>query len=260
MVAHPVAVQIDGAVATVTVNRPEVLNAIDGALLAELEMAFATLEADEAVRVVILTGAGDRAFIAGGDIAAMRAMTVAEGQRFVYRGQAFTRHLETSRCVIIAAVNGYALGGGTEIALACDIRLAAARAQFGLPEVTLGIFPGWGGTQRLPRLVGKGIATELITTGARIDAQAAHRIGLVNHVVPDGELLPRAHEMAVRITANGPLAVRQAKLAIRAGLEIPLEQALILEAEAWLVNFATADRVEGLTAFLERRRPVFRSG
>jgi len=259
-VAHPVAVQIDGAVATVTVNRPEVLNAIDGALLAELEMAFATLEADEAVRVVILTGAGDRAFIAGGDIAAMRAMTVAEGQRFVYRGQAFTRHLETSRCVIIAAVNGYALGGGTEIALACDIRLAAARAQFGLPEVTLGIFPGWGGTQRLPRLVGKGIATELITTGARIDAQAAHRIGLVNHVVPDGELLPRAHEMAVRITANGPLAVRQAKLAIRAGLEIPLEQALILEAEAWLVNFATADRVEGLTAFLERRRPVFRSG
>lgn len=258
--AHPVAVQIDGAVATVTVNRPEVLNAIDGALLAELEMAFATLEADEAVRVVILTGAGDRAFIAGGDIAAMRAMTVAEGQRFVYRGQAFTRHLETSRCVIIAAVNGYALGGGTEIALACDIRLAAARAQFGLPEVTLGIFPGWGGTQRLPRLVGKGIATELITTGARIDAQAAHRIGLVNHVVPDGELLPRAHEMAVRITANGPLAVRQAKLAIRAGLEIPLEQALILEAEAWLVNFATADRVEGLTAFLERRRPVFRSG
>ncbi|MCZ7573296.1 MAG: enoyl-CoA hydratase-related protein [Ardenticatenaceae bacterium] len=258
--AHPVAVQIDGAVATVTVNRPEVLNAIDGALLAELEMAFATLEADEAVRVVILTGAGDRAFIAGGDIAAMRAMTVAEGQRFVYRGQAFTRHLETSRCVIIAAVNGYALGGGTEIALACDIRLAAARAQFGLPEVTLGIFPGWGGTQRLPRLVGKGIATELITTGARIDAQAAHRIGLVNHVVPDGELLPRAHEMAVRITANGPLAVRQAKLAIRAGLEIPLEQALILEAEAWLVNFATADRVEGLAAFLERRRPVFRSG
>jgi enoyl-CoA hydratase len=185
-------------------------------------------------------------------------MTLQEGERFVYLGQRLTATMERSRKVLIAAVNGYALGGGTELLLACDLAVASERAQFGLPEVTVGLFPGWGGTQRLGRLVGKRRAKELVFTGARIDAQEALRLGLVNRVVPHDALLPATRELAQQIVQNSQLAVRQAKKVLNDGLEIALDQALVLEAEAWLVNFSTQDRVEGLTAFVEKRQPQWR--
>lgn len=245
----------DGAVATVTVNRQEKLNAIDAATATELLHAFGQLETDDAVQITILTGTGDRAFIAGGDIAAMSRMTLMEGERFVYLGHRLTHAIEHSRKVVIAAVNGYALGGGTELALACDLRVAAEKAQFGLPEVSVGLFPGWGGTQRLGRLVGKGRAKELVFTGARIDAATALEMGLVNRVVPNDALMAETRALADQILANSRLAVQQAKKALNEGLEVSLDQGLIIEAEAWLVNFASQDRVEGLTAFVEKRKP-----
>lgn len=243
------------AIATVTVNRPEKLNAIDEATASELLVAFRELENDESVQVIILTGAGDRAFIAGGDIAAMSKMNMQEGERFVYLGHRLTHAIEHNRNVVIAAVNGYALGGGTELALACDLRLASEKAQFGLPEVSVGLFPGWGGTQRLGRLVGKGRAKELVFTGDRIDAAKAEAIGLVNRVVAPEKLMAESRAMAKQILRNSMVAVRQAKKVLNEGLEASLDQGLVIEAEAWLVNFSAADRVEGLTAFVEKRQP-----
>lgn len=248
----------DGPIVTITVDRPAKLNAVDEATAHELLDAFVAFETRDDVRVIILTGAGDKAFIAGGDIAAMSQMSLQEGERFVYLGQKLTTTIEHSTNVIIAAVNGYALGGGTELMLACDLCVASDRAQFGLPEVTVGLFPGWGGTQRLGRLVGKRKAKELVFTGSRIDADEARRLGLVNSVVPHEELLPAAHELAEQILQNSQIALRQAKKALNDGLEVPLDQGLRLEAEAWLVNFSTQDRVEGLTAFVEKRQPTWR--
>ncbi|MFE4523756.1 enoyl-CoA hydratase/isomerase family protein [Cytobacillus firmus] len=246
--------QIVGGIATITIDRPEVLNAIDENVLDELENTFNEIETDENIRVVIITGGGEKAFVAGGDIAAMKRMSLIEGERFVYRGQSVLSKIEKSNKVVIAAINGYALGGGTELALACDIRIASEKAQLGLPEVCIGLYPGWGGTQRLVRLVGRGVAKELVFTGKRISVKEAKELGIVNQVVPHEELLDYCLTLAESILANSPIAVLQAKKAINQGSEISLDNALSLEAEAWLVNFSTDDRVEGLSAFLEKRK------
>lgn len=250
-------VEGDAAIVTMTVNRPDKLNAIDERTAVELLDAFNRLDTQDEVRVIILTGAGDRSFIAGGDIAAMSRMSLQEGEKFVYLGHNLTKAIERSNKVVIAAVNGFALGGGSEIAMACDIRIASEKAQFGLPEVTVGLFPGWGGTQRLGRLIGKGRAKELIFTGERVSADEAYRLGLVNKVVHPEQLMPYTRQLAERILANSQNAIRQAKKALNEGLEVSLDQGLVIEAEAWLVNFSTADRVEGLTAFVEKRQPNF---
>ncbi|GCL71863.1 enoyl-CoA hydratase/isomerase family protein [Paenibacillus naphthalenovorans] len=243
--------------ATIVLNRPETLNAINDAVLDELDQAFTMLERDDQTRVVMITGGGDKAFVAGGDIAAMRQMSVLEGEKFVYRGQEVLKKIEDSRKVVIAALNGYTLGGGLELALACDIRIASEKAKLGLPEVCIGLYPGWGGTQRLVRLAGKGIAKALVFTGERISAEEARELGIVNKVVKHEELMTYCRTLAQKIMENSPIAVMQAKKAINQGSEISLDQALVLEAEAWLVNFSTEDRVEGLTSFLEKRKPHY---
>ncbi|WP_201318625.1 enoyl-CoA hydratase/isomerase family protein [Paenibacillus sp. EPM92] len=248
----------NSGLATIVLDRPETLNAINDAVLDELDQAFTMLERDDQARVVMITGGGDKAFVAGGDIAAMRQMSVLEGEKFVYRGQEVLKKIEDSRKVVIAALNGYTLGGGMELALACDIRIASEKAKLGLPEVCIGLYPGWGGTQRLVRLVGKGITKELVFTGERLSAEEAKELGLVNKVVKHEELLPYCRTLADKIIANSPIAVMQAKKAINQGSEISLDQALVLEAEAWLVNFSTEDRVEGLTSFLEKRKPHYK--
>ncbi len=241
--------------ATLTVDRPDRLNAFDSAMVVALVAALDELERDAGVRAIILTGAGDRAFIAGGDVEEMRALSPSEAGPFVRAGQAMTLRLERCPVPVIAAVNGFAHGGGTEIALACDIRLASDRAVFGLPEVSLGLLPGWGGTQRAPRVLGPGVALELVLTGRRVAADEALRIGLVNRVVPHAELGGAAHDLAAAIAKNSPVAVRQAKRAIRAGAGLPIDDALRIEADAWLELIAHPDRVEGLTALLEKRAP-----
>jgi enoyl-CoA hydratase len=245
------------AAALLTFNRPEALNAVDAAVLDDLERALARLEAEDDARVVVLTGAG-RAFVGGGDIAHMAALAPDEGERFVHRGQALLRRLERLPKVTVAAINGFALGGGLEIALACDLRVAAEGAELGLPEVTVGLIPGWGGTQRLVRLVGRGVAKDVIFTGRRLSAEEARALGLVNRVVPAAALLDACRELAARLARASFVAIRQAKKAIDEGAELGLDQGLVLEAEAWLVNFCTGDRVEGLRAFLEERRPAYR--
>ena len=243
--------------ALLTFDRPEALNAVNAAVLDDLERAVDRLAGTDAVRVVVLTGAG-RAFVGGGDIAHMGALTPDEGERFVYRGQALLRRLERLRQVSIAAVNGWALGGGLEIALACDLRIAAETAELGVPEVSVGLIPGWGGTQRLVRLLGRGVAKDLVFTGRRVPAAEALALGLVNRVVPADGLLEACRAMAAAICRNSPIAVRQAKKAIDEGADLSLDQGLVVEAEAWLVNFCSADRVEGLRAFVEKRRPAWR--
>lgn len=245
----------DDGVALLTIDRPERLNAFDSGMVTEMREVLARLDGDDSVRAIVLTGAGEKAFIAGGDVAEMRDLELADADRFVYAGQELTRQLERMGQPTIAAVNGYALGGGTEIALACDIRVASERAVFGLPEVTLGILPGWGGTQRAVRLLGRGLACELVLTGRRVSADEALRIGLVNRVVPAAELLPAAREIAATIAKNSPIAVRQAKKAIHRGADAALEQGLTIEAEAWLHLIGHPDRREGLSALLEKRPP-----
>jgi enoyl-CoA hydratase len=247
----------EGPVATVTINRPQALNALNQGVLEGLANAFADLAADEQCRVIVLTGAGDRAFIAGADIAAMAKLSPEEARLFMELGQAVCNRIEGAPQVVIGAINGYALGGGCEVALACDLRIASDRARIGLPEVTLGIIPAWGGTQRLPRMIGIGLAKQLIYTGQQIDAHEAHRIGLFNQVVPADQLLPTAYEVAGAILNNGPLAVRLAKEVLEATKDADLAVGLKAELEAEVRLFATADRTEGMTAFVERRRPNY---
>jgi enoyl-CoA hydratase len=242
----------------ITINRPDKLNAMNVETIEELKTAFREFEGDAEVRAVILTGSGDKAFVAGADISEFMNLDAGKGSHYSRQGQALTKSMENFPKPVIAAINGYALGGGTEIALACHIRVASENAKLGQPEVKLGIIPGYGGTQRLARLVGKGKALEMILTGRTIDAREAADIGLVNKVVPATELLPAAEALAKEAIKNGPLAVAYAIEAINRGLDRTLDQGLELEAEIFGRTCATEDSKEGAKAFLEKRKPDFR--
>jgi len=244
-------------IAFVTVNRPEKLNALDATVFADLVAAFEGFRDRKEVGAVILTGAGEKAFIAGADIKVLAECDAQAARENARRGQTFTRQLETLGKPVIAAINGFALGGGCEIALACTLRIAVEHAKLGQPEVKLGIICGYGGSQRLPRLVGRGRALELLLTGDPIDAAEALRIGLVNRVVKKEELLPQCEAIARKILAVGPVAVRYTLEAVDRGLDLPLDQALNLEADYFGRCFQTKDMREGTKAFLEKRPPKF---
>ena len=244
-------------VAYVTVNRPKVLNALDRKTLAELREVLEDVRADAAVRGAILTGAGDKAFIAGADIREIAGADAVAAAELTRNGQAVLDAIENLGKPAIAAINGFALGGGCETAMACTIRVAAEHARFGQPEVKLGVIPGFGGTQRMPRLVGKGAALKLILSGEPIGAQEAYRIGLVDELVPGAELIARAEAILERITANAPLAIRFAIEAVNKGLEGSQQEGLALEASLFALCAATHDKQEGTSAFLEKRVPKF---
>ena len=247
-------VDLDGRIALVKVARPQSLNALSSALLREADALLDVLQ--EAADVIVLTGEG-RAFVAGADIEEMRSLSPEQGRRFGELGARLFRRIERMPQPVIAAVNGFALGGGCELAMACDIRIASEKAKFGQPEVTLGIIPDFSGTQRLPRIVGAAKAKELILTGTVIDAAEALRIGLVSRVVPAEELLPACLDLARQIARNAQVAVRYGKTAINAGLGTDLETGIALEQDLFGLCFATGDQKEGMSAFLEKRRPVF---
>jgi len=244
-------------IATLTINRPKALNALNAATIGELISVFTRISADAEVKLVILTGAGEKAFVAGADIAEMQPLDAITGRQFARLGHQLAALIEELPKPVIAAVNGFALGGGCELALCCDIRLASDNARFGQPEVNLGIIPGFGGTQRLARLIGKGRASELLMTGDMVDAAEAYRIGLVNKVYPATELLAAAQKMAQKIISKGPIAVGLAKTALRDGLETDLARACAREADLFGLCFATADQKEGMQAFLEKRPANF---
>ena len=247
-----------GSIAYVTFNRPKVLNALNKALIAELKAAFEDCRDDSAVRGVILTGAGDKAFAAGADISELVNDTALEAEEKSRNGQAVTSLIENLGKPVIAAVNGFALGGGCELAMACTIRLAAETAKFGQPEVKIGTMPGFGGSQRLPRLVGKGRALQIILSGEISDAQEAYRIGLVNEIVPNANLIARAEAILEQIISNAPIGVKFSIEAINKGLETSLTEGLLLEASLFAVCAGTEDKKEGTSAFLEKRAPQFR--
>ncbi len=246
----------EDGVATVTIDRQDKLNALNPQVVEELGQVLLDLEGDSP-RAVIVTGAGERAFVAGADIAAMREMSPLEAKRFAELGHAATALLDRSPIPTIAAVNGFALGGGCEVALACDIRIASENALFGFPEVSLGILPGLGGTQRLPRLVGPGIAKEMIFSGRKIGADEARMINLANRVVPRGEALNEAKKLASEIAANGPISVRLAKAAANRALDTDLISGLEYEADQFALCFSTEDACEGMGAFVEKRKARF---
>jgi len=243
-------------IATITVNRPDKLNALNDATILELGRAIDEARSRDDVAGVILTGAG-RAFVAGADISQLASQTPVSARERARRGQAIFRRFESSPKPTVAAVNGFALGGGCELAMACHVRIASEQAKFGQPETKLGTVPGYGGTQRLPRLVGKGRALQLLLTGEMIDAAEAYRIGLVNRIVPAGELLGAARTMLAQILANGPLALALCIEAVDRGLEMSLDEGLTLEASNFGLSAATQDMAEGTRAFLEKRPPAF---
>ena len=246
-----------GAIATVTVNRPKVLNALNTPTWADLRTAFEDARDDDAVRGVILTGAGDKAFIAGADIGELAHASAVEAERASRFGQEVLELVENLGKPVIAAVNGFALGGGCETAMACTIRIAVDTARFGQPEVKLGLLPGGGGTQRLPRLVGKGRALQLILSGEMISAQEAYRIGLVNEVVPAANLIGRAEQILKQIASNAPVAVRLSLEAVNRGMDTSQSEGFALEASYFGLCAATDDKREGTSAFLEKRAPQF---
>jgi enoyl-CoA hydratase len=246
-----------GGIARVTINRPDKLNALNGTVIAELDEAVERIRTESAIQAVLLTGAGTKAFVAGADIGEIGGQGAIEGQARALAGQRMMRRLEQCGKPVVAAVNGFALGGGCELAMACHLRVASEGARFGQPEVKLGIGPGYGGTVRLPRLVGRGRALELLLTGAMIDAQEAWRIGLVNRVVPADQLLAESERMLRTILENGPLAIRACLELVDAGLDMPVDEALRLEAAYFGLLSATADMREGTAAFLEKRKAAF---
>ncbi len=252
-----VQVETGDGIRTLTIHRPEKLNALNGEVMAALDRALDGARDDAGVGAVVITGSGEKAFIAGADIGELSKLSPVEGREHALRGQAVLAKLERLGKPVIAAVNGYALGGGCELALACTIRIASENARFGQPEVKLGILPGYGGSQRLARLVGEGRAMQLCLTAEQIDAAEAHRIGLVNRVVPAGQALAAARETAKAILANGPVACRYVLDAIHRGLEMPLAEGLLLEATLFGLCAATSDMKEGMTAFLEKRPARF---
>ncbi|MBI3302923.1 MAG: enoyl-CoA hydratase/isomerase family protein [Deltaproteobacteria bacterium] len=258
MVYENILFERDGAVGILTVNRPKSLNALNPATLREIAACLEAGRQDQSIRCLIITGEGDRAFIAGADISAMVSMTALEGKAFAALGLGVLRTLEELPIPVIAAVNGFALGGGTELALACDLIIAADKAKFGQPEINLGVIPGFGGTQRLARRIGLPRARELIYTGDMIDAEAALRYGLANKVVPLADLMTEVKALAHKLATKPPIAIRQAKVAINAGIDLDLENGCRFENEAFALTFATVDKVEGMTAFLEKRAANFK--
>jgi enoyl-CoA hydratase len=252
-----VLVDREGGIVTLTLHRPDKLNALNVRLVGELLEALLLFEKEPGVRAAILTGHGDKAFAAGADIKAMSEMRVADAKAFADVGHRIGAVMESLHFPVIAAVNGFALGGGCELALACDFIYASDRAKFGQPEVNLGVIPGFGGTQRLARRVGIALARELVMTGDIIDAETALRIGLVNAVVPHDTLLAKVREVANKIASKGPLAVAQAKRVLARGLDVSLPVANELEAQAFASLFGSSDQREGMTAFLEKRKASF---
>jgi enoyl-CoA hydratase len=249
--------QPEAGIHVLTVSRPKALNALNKATLAEIAQALETVRADESSRALLITGAGEKAFIAGADIAQMQGYTPEEARAFSAQGMAVMHAIEALAVPVIAVVNGYALGGGCELAMSCDWILASDTAVFGQPEVKLGIPPGFGGTQRLTRLVGRAMALELLTTARQVKADEALALGLVNHVYPAAELMQQALGMARTIAANGPVAVRTAKQCAQRGLDLDLGNACVLETNSFALTFATEDQKEGMAAFLAKRAPKF---
>jgi enoyl-CoA hydratase len=250
--------KVDGKFAEVTINRPKALNALNSQTLRELGTVIDELANNKEVKIVIITGAGEKSFVAGADITEMKDLGAIQGRELARLAQKVFSAIEHMPQVVIAAVNGYALGGGCELSMACDIRLVSSKAKFGQPEVTLGITPGFAGTQRLPRLVGRGIAKEMIFTGDMIDAQEAYRIGLANKVYAPEELLPKARELGEKIASRGMCAVSLAKAAINNGMNMDTESAYSYEADIFGLCFATEDQKEGMTAFVEKRKAAFK--
>lgn len=243
----------EGFVGIVTINRPKALNALNSKVLEELEATFDQVDL-EATRAIILTGAGTKSFVAGADIAEMSTLTKEEGEAFGKKGNDVFRKIETFPLPVIAAVNGFALGGGCEISMSCDIRICSENAIFGQPEVGLGITPGFGGTQRLARIIGVGKAKEMIYSAGNIKAEEAYRVGLVNAVYPQEELMTMAKKLANKIARNAPIAVRACKSAINEGLDVDMDKAIVVEEKAFGSCFETEDQVEGMKAFLEKRK------
>lgn len=237
----------------ITINRPNALNALNSRVLEELNSTLEAVDLNR-IRALIITGAGEKSFVAGADISEMRSLSREEGEAFAKRGNDVFRRIESFPIPVIAAINGYALGGGCELSLSCDIRICSENAVFGQPEVGLGITPGFGGTQRLARIVGVGKAKEMIYGGRNIKAQEAYRIGLVNQVYPQEELMPAAKKLAVTIAGNAPIAVRNCKKAIDEGLQVEIDQAIMIEERLFAGCFETEDQREGMTAFLEKRK------
>jgi enoyl-CoA hydratase len=246
-----------GAIGYLTINRPKALNALSQATLGEIKQALEDARDDSSVRGVILTGAGNWAFVAGADITEIAAISPVEAAEFTRRGQAVLDLIENLGKPVIAAVNGFALGGGCEIALACTLRLATENAKFGQPEVKLGVTPGFGGTQRLPRLIGKGLALQMILTAEAIDAREAQRIGLVNEITAPDRLIARAEEILQMIAANAPLAVRFSLEAVHRGLNVGLAEGLVIESALFAICASSRDKQEGTAAFIEKRPPQF---
>jgi len=245
-------------IATITINRPEVRNALNEETIAELFARFEDAEKDENVRAIVITGAGDKAFCSGLDLNIIRGVSPVKGTETSRLGQHLCNCIEALGKPVIAALNGYALGGGTEIAMACDIRLASENAQLGQTEINVGLIPGWGGTQRLPRFVGKSIAKEMVFTGKRIDAKTAERLGLVNAVVPADQLMVKAKELALELASKPPVAIRLMKALINNSTETHPDVGLWQEAEAFGLVASTEDFNEGVTAFLEKRKPQYK--
>ena len=249
--------EADGGIALITVNRPDKLNALNRETLRDIAAAFDAAEGDVSVRAVVVTGAGEKAFVAGADIGEISELTAQSGRNFAMFGQNLFRSIETFGKPVIAAVNGFALGGGCELAMACHLRVASENARFGQPEVNLGIMPGYGGTQRLTRLVGKGLGLELLLTGEMITAQRAFEMGLVNALTEPGGAVAKARELAAKMAAKGPLAVKACLEAVQAGLDMPIEEGCYLEATLFGLCCASEDMKEGTRAFLEKRKPSF---
>ena len=247
----------EGGIATITFNRPKALNAMNAETVTELLHAVTFCKNEPAVKVLILTGAGDKAFVAGADIAQMQSMKAVDALSFMELGHETLRLIETLPKPSIAAINGFALGGGTEISLACDVRFAAENAAFGQPEILIGLIPGWGGTQRLPRIIGMGRAKELILGGGQISAQRACEIGLVNRVLPLDQLLPEAQKFARKLAALPGFALKMAKHSMNFGYDLSIDSATRLEAECCAQCFSTEDQKEGMAAFLEKRKPAY---
>lgn len=247
-------VEIDGSVATVTFNRPKVLNALSTETVAEFSRALTELDSDDSVRVVLLTGAGDKAFVAGADISELVTYGAVDGRHCARHGQSVFDQVEELSKPVVAVINGYALGGGCELALACHLRIASDRAKLGLPEINLGIIPGHGGTQRLPRLIGKGRALDLICTGRHVSANEAKELGLVNEVVPHDELAGRAQELAEALAEKAPIALRYCLEAVGQGLQTTMKEGQIIESNLFGILCTTEDKNEGMQAFLDKRK------